>query len=53
MKSRVGPRAAGTNGIEFKPREKVASHYQMRQVTSIYFDVQILPLNSSNIHKDL
>lgn len=30
MASRAGPRAAGTDGSDFKHREKVASHYQMR-----------------------
>lgn len=29
MASRAGPRAAGTDGSDFKHREKVASHYQM------------------------
>ncbi|XP_029495951.1 protein jagunal homolog 1-A-like [Oncorhynchus nerka] len=29
MTSRVGTRAAGTDGSDFKHREKVASHYQM------------------------
>ncbi|XP_023254170.1 protein jagunal homolog 1-A-like [Seriola lalandi dorsalis] len=29
MTSRVGPRAEGTNGTNFKHREKVAPHYQM------------------------
>ncbi|KAF1382759.1 hypothetical protein PFLUV_G00147090 [Perca fluviatilis] len=29
MTSRVGPRAAGTNGSDFKHRERVAPHYQM------------------------
>uniref|UniRef100_A0A8P4GEC1 Jagunal homolog 1a n=1 Tax=Dicentrarchus labrax TaxID=13489 RepID=A0A8P4GEC1_DICLA len=29
MTSRVGPRAAGTNGSEFKHRERVAPQYQM------------------------
>ncbi|XP_069744765.1 protein jagunal homolog 1-A isoform X4 [Narcine bancroftii] len=30
MASRVGPRATGTDGSDFRHREKVASHYQMR-----------------------
>ncbi|TMS06830.1 Protein jagunal-like protein 1-A [Larimichthys crocea] len=29
MTSRVGLRAVGTNGSDFKPRERVAPHYQM------------------------
>uniref|UniRef100_A0A3Q1FEN6 Jagunal homolog 1a n=2 Tax=Acanthochromis polyacanthus TaxID=80966 RepID=A0A3Q1FEN6_9TELE len=29
MTSRVGPRAAGANGTDFKHREKVVPHYQM------------------------
>ena len=28
MAARAGPRAAGTDGSDFKHREKVASHYQ-------------------------
>lgn len=32
MTSRVGPRAAATNGNDSKHRERVAPHYQMRQV---------------------
>uniref|UniRef100_A0A4W5Q5P7 Jagunal homolog 1a n=1 Tax=Hucho hucho TaxID=62062 RepID=A0A4W5Q5P7_9TELE len=31
MTSRVGPQAAGTDGSDFKQREKVAPQYQMRQ----------------------
>lgn len=30
MTSHAGPRAAGTDGSDFKHREKVAPHYQMR-----------------------
>ncbi|XP_005995812.1 protein jagunal homolog 1 [Latimeria chalumnae] len=32
MASRLGPRAAGTDGSDFQHREKVASHYQMSVV---------------------
>lgn len=35
MTSRVGPRSAGTNGSDFKHRERVTPHYQMRQVPFI------------------
>lgn len=37
MTSRVGPRAAGTNGSDFKHRERIAPQYQMRQVPYICF----------------
>ena len=38
MASREGPRATGTDGSDFKHRERVAAHYQMRWVS--YDDLQ-------------
>lgn len=46
MTSRVGPRSAGTNGSDFKHRERVAPHYQMRQVPFIYSWCWLLNLSS-------
>ncbi|TRZ01461.1 hypothetical protein DNTS_013966 [Danionella cerebrum] len=50
MASHVGPRAAGTDGSDFKHREKVASHYQMsasskseiKKLTVVHFILWIL-----------
>ncbi|XP_067266610.1 protein jagunal homolog 1-A [Chanodichthys erythropterus] len=50
MTSRAGPRAAGTDGSDFKHREKVASHYQMsaslkseiKKLTVVHFFIWIL-----------
>lgn len=42
MTSRVGPRAAGTNGSDFKHRERVAPHYQMRQVPFYLFLILVI-----------
>lgn len=44
MSSRFGPRATGTDGTDFKHRQRIAAHYHYRYITYIYCYFYIIHL---------